>query len=84
MKRILATAILAMSVSVAWAQAPAPEKEAAQGTPSQAEAPKAAASEGAAKAVVARKPNPRRFEDARHCLDKGTNLEIIKCAEAYL
>ena len=26
----------------------------------------------------------RREEDARHCLDKGTNTEIIKCAEAYL
>lgn len=26
----------------------------------------------------------RREEDARHCLDKGSNTEIIKCAEAYL
>ena len=25
-----------------------------------------------------------RQEDARHCLDKGSNTEIIKCAEAYL
>ena len=33
---------------------------------------------------MARKHNPRRSEDARHCLDKGTNTEIIKCAEAYL
>jgi len=32
----------------------------------------------------AHKPNPHRQEDARHCLDKPTNTEIIKCAEAYL
>jgi hypothetical protein len=32
----------------------------------------------------ARKPNPHRQEDARPCLDKPTNTEIIKCAEAYL
>jgi hypothetical protein len=24
------------------------------------------------------------MEDARHCLDKDSNSEIIKCAEAYL
>ena len=33
---------------------------------------------------VAKKPNPRRQQDARHCLEKSTNTEIIKCAEAYL
>jgi hypothetical protein len=28
---------------------------------------------------------PRRWnEDARHCLDKTSNTEIIKCAEEYL
>jgi hypothetical protein len=26
----------------------------------------------------------KRDEDARHCLDKESNTEIIKCAEAYL
>jgi len=26
----------------------------------------------------------RRNEDARACLERGTNTEIIKCAEAYL
>jgi hypothetical protein len=33
---------------------------------------------------MARKHNPKRSEDARHCLDKANNTEIIKCAEAYL
>ena len=36
------------------------------------------------KKPVARKPNPRRQEDARHCLEKENSTEIIKCAEAYL
>jgi hypothetical protein len=26
----------------------------------------------------------KRQEDARHCLEKATNSEIIKCAEEYL
>jgi hypothetical protein len=26
----------------------------------------------------------RRSEDARHCLERPSNDEIIKCAEAYL
>lgn len=34
--------------------------------------------------VAKRRFTPRRFQDARHCLDKGDNTEIIKCAEAYL
>lgn len=34
--------------------------------------------------MVSKKPNPKRLEDARHCLDKATNTEIIKCSEEYL
>jgi hypothetical protein len=30
------------------------------------------------------KNNPKRSQDARHCLDKSSNTDIIKCAEAYL
>ena len=26
----------------------------------------------------------RRTEDARHCLEKASNTEVIKCAEEYL
>jgi len=36
------------------------------------------------KPAVARKASPKRQEDARHCLDRPTNTEIIKCAEEYL
>ena len=38
----------------------------------------------ASKPAVARKASPKRQEDARHCLDRPTNTEIIKCAEEYL
>jgi hypothetical protein len=31
-----------------------------------------------------RKPNPKRGEDARHCLERPSNTEIIKCSEEYL
>ncbi len=84
MKRILTTAVLAMAMSAAWGQAKAPEAPADKSpaaAPADAAKPQAAE---APKATVARKPNPRRFEDARHCLEKGNNTEIIKCAEVYL
>jgi len=81
MKRILTTAVLAMAMSAAWGQAKAPGAPADK--PAAADAAKPQAAE-VPKATVARKPNPRRFEDARHCLEKGTNTEIIKCAEVYL
>jgi hypothetical protein len=61
----------------AWAQSTA-EKPAAKAEPAKAEPAKAAPTK------TARKPNPKRSEDARPCLDKPTNTEIIKCAEAYL
>jgi hypothetical protein len=34
--------------------------------------------------MASKKPNPKRQEDARHCLEKSTNAEIIKCSEEYL
>ena len=60
----------------------------AQNKPAAQEAPKPAAQEAAKSAQHAaakpRKPNPKRFEDARHCLGMPSNTEIIKCAEEYL
>lgn len=70
MKTVILLAVLA-TASAAWAQEQ--KKEAA----------KPAAQKAAAKpAPVAKKW--RRHQDARHCLQKGSNTEIIKCAEAYL
>ena len=74
--------------AAAWAQAPAkpeapkpaPEeaKPAAEPAKPMADAPKQAA-------AAPRIPNPRRWtEDARHCLERPTPTEVIKCAEEYL
>ena len=51
-----------------------------------AEKPQAAkeAKPAAAVASAEGKKSSRRSEDARHCLEKASNTEIIKCAEAYL
>ena len=48
------------------------------------ETQKPAAQEPAKAKPVARKHGPKRGEDARQCLEKPTNTEIIKCAEEYL
>ena len=73
MKNIALLAALVFAAS-GWAQ-PAKEPAAKEpAKPAAQEAPK----------PVAKKVNPRRQEDARHCLEKSTNTEIIKCAEAYL
>jgi hypothetical protein len=76
---VLLASLLALAIVLpAGAQTDkAPAKPAAQ-EPAKPEAAKPESK------PVARKHNPRRSEDARHCLDKGTNTEIIKCAEAYL
>lgn len=75
MKQIIFLTISLLAAS-SWAQAPAKEPakpEAAK----EAEAPK--------KQAAAAPRKPRRWtEDARHCLERPTNTEIIKCAEEYL
>jgi hypothetical protein len=83
-----AIALFAAAAFAAGALAQQPAKPAAQEAPkaavaTKAEPPKA---EAVAKSEPRkpRKINPRRQEDARHCLEKSTNTEIIKCAEAYL
>ena len=94
MKKFALITVLALALP-AWAQqakpSAQPEKPAAA-APAQ-EAPKAEAPKAEAKAEVKaeptkpkapRKASSHRQEDARHCLEKPTNTEIIKCAEAYL
>jgi predicted outer membrane protein len=86
--KLLAFVVIALFAAAAVAQdkpAPAPEaakepaKEAAKPAPS-TEAAKPATSKSAA----ATKKGSRRTEDARHCLEKTSNTEVIKCAEEYL
>ncbi len=71
--------LLALALAApAWPQAP--ELKPAP-TPVSNEAAKPAAKPGAKTAV---KRHRRWHEDARHCLELPTNIEIIKCAEVYL
>ncbi|HEX6267000.1 MAG TPA: hypothetical protein VFZ81_08885 [Burkholderiales bacterium] len=74
MRTIVLLCALALA-SAAWAQEQ--KKEEAK------EEAKPAAQEKTKPAPVAKKSS-RRHQDARHCLEKGSNTEIIKCAEAYL
>lgn len=69
MKRIAIVLAFALAVP-AWAQ----EQKPAPKEPEKKEPTR----------MVAKKPNPKRQEDARHCLEKATNTEIIKCSEEYL
>ena len=85
MKRIVLIIGFALA-GQAWAQAQKPAAEPAKPAAAQ-EAPKAAPEAHAAASKASRKPNPhnpKRSEDARHCLDLPSNTEIIKCAEEYL
>ena len=72
MKRPAVLAVLALLASPAWSQA------------AKAPAEKPQAAKEAKPAVASADRKSRRNEDARHCLEKSSNTEIIKCAEAYL
>lgn len=78
MKRIVLVICLALA-GPSWAQAqkPAPQEAAKPAAQDMAKPPVHAAAKP-------RKPNPKRSEDARHCLERPSNTEIIKCAEEYL
>lgn len=88
----LLTALVLSSLAFAQEKPAAPEGPVA--TPLSATPPPAAAPAPAPAPAVAVKPmaskpitadrKARRQEDARHCLEKATNPEVIKCAEEYL
>jgi hypothetical protein len=85
MKKIALLAALAIAMPV-WAQEqkPAAAQEPAKPEAAAPAAPVAPVAQEAPKPKPVKKANPRRQEDARHCLEKASNDEIIKCAEAYL
>ena len=73
-----------LAISLFAAAAFAQDKPVAKDEP-KAEAAKPAPASSPAKSAAAKKVHPnRRTEDARHCLEKPTNTEVIKCAEEYL
>jgi hypothetical protein len=70
--------VITVFAAQAWAQAPAKEAP-------KPEAMKEATKPEPAKQAAVIIPKKRRWhEDARHCLERPTNTEIIKCAEEYL
>jgi hypothetical protein len=76
MKHIVFFAIVVLAAP-GWAQDKPAAKE-----PADKEKP---AAEKQAAVGAPRIPKVRRWhEDARHCLERPTNTEIIKCAEEYL
>lgn len=85
MKRIALLIALAMASS-AWAQAPTQTTQAPAQTKDPAKpattVKQAAKPEARKSAAVVRKS--KRTQDARHCLERANNTEIIKCAEPYL
>lgn len=83
MKKIALIAALIFAMP-AWAQEAKPPAEAPKAEAPKGEAPKTETAETAKAPKARRKPGSHRQEDARHCLEKGSNTEIIKCAEAYL
>jgi hypothetical protein len=87
MKRIVLVVCLALA-GQAWAQAqkPAAPQEPAKpvAAPEAAKPATQAAATPQAASKASRKPNPKRAEDARHCLEQPSNTDIIKCAEEYL
>jgi hypothetical protein len=76
-------AALFIGVTAAQTAKPAAEasKPAAEAAPP---APQETKPEAKPPQRAARKATSRRHLDARHCLEKPSNTEIIKCAEAYL
>ena len=78
MKQLVFLVLTTFAASL-WAQAPSKPEPAK-------EAPKPEQVKDAAPAKRAAAPGkPRRWnEDARHCLEKTSNTEVIKCAEEFL
>jgi len=67
------------------AAAVAQDKPVAKEEPKAEAAKPAPAASPSKSAAAPKKVHPsRRTEDARHCLEKPNNTEVIKCAEEYL
>jgi hypothetical protein len=78
MKHIVFSALILLALPVFGQAMPETAKPAAKAAEAKPE------TKAAAKPALARKTSPKRHEDARQCLERATNTEIIKCAEEYL
>lgn len=79
MKPIAFLVIVLLAVPAFAQDKPAPAPEAAKPEPM-----KDAAKPTPTKSAASKKGARRWNEDARHCLEKASNTEVIKCAEEFL
>ncbi len=76
----IAFLVMMVFAAAAFSQEKPPAKEEA----TKPEPMKEAAKPAPTKSAASRKAGRRWNEDARHCLEKASNTEVIKCAEEYL
>jgi len=82
MKQIAFSVMMLVALAAGAQDKPAAAPEA---TPKPEAAKEAAKPAPTKSAASPRKAGPRRWnEDARHCLERASNTEVIKCAEEYL
>ena len=92
MKQLVFLAAILVAVGASAQDKPAPEgqkPEAVKPEPAKEavkpEPAKEAAKPAPTKSAATPRKGPRRWnEDARHCLERTSNTEVIKCAEEYL
>ena len=84
MKPIAFLSIILLAVPAFAQDKPAPAPEASKPEAAKPEPVKEAVKPTPTKSAASRKAGRRWNEDARHCLEKGSNTEVIKCAEEYL
>ena len=90
MKPIVFLAIMLLALPAFGQDKPAPTPDTAKPEAAKPEAVKPEAVKDEAvkpaptKSAASRKGARRWNEDARHCLEKASNTEVIKCAEEYL
>lgn len=82
MKPIAFLTIVLLALPAFAQDKPAPE--AAKPEAAKPEPAKEAVKPAPTKSAASRKGVRRWNEDARHCLEKASNTEVIKCAEEYL
>ena len=83
MKQLVFLAAMFIAVGASAQDKPAPEAQKPQAV--KPEPAKEAAKPAPTKSAATPRKGPRRWnEDARHCLERTSNTEVIKCAEEYL
>ena len=84
MKPIAFLTIVLLALPTFAQDKPAPAPDAAKPEATKSEAVKEAVKPAPTKSAASKKAGRRWNEDARHCLEKASNTEVIKCAEEYL